>query len=127
MRAVLRLLTVCTILLTGCSVQDLTSTNKTIDKIDATEVLALDHEANIFQHEGVIYKTNIDWVNELPFTKGSYIGKITKMHHNSTTFTNGMANGLPVGTLLFSATERSDILLAEVDGTLIPYLAIVEG
>jgi len=40
-----------------------------IDSIDAEEVLTLDSDADIFQYDGVIYKTNIAWVEELTLTK----------------------------------------------------------
>ncbi|WHT49700.1 hypothetical protein QNH10_09525 [Sporosarcina thermotolerans] len=45
---------------------------------DAKEILTLDPEADIFQFEGVIYKTGIDWVEELTLTKGEQVGKSKK-------------------------------------------------
>lgn len=45
---------------------------------DAEEVLTLDPEADIFQLDGVIYKTGIDWVEELTLTKGEQVGEIKK-------------------------------------------------
>jgi hypothetical protein len=38
-----------------------------------------------------------------------------------------MANKLPVGAKIFSAKERGDILIVEVEGEILKYLAIVEG
>ncbi len=95
--------------------------------IDAEEVLRLDPEADIFQHENIIYKAIADWVEELHLTADDQVTEITHQTGNSDAFENGTANQLPIGTLIYSASGRSDILLADVDGELIPYLANVEG
>lgn len=112
--------------ITGCSNRGET-TNVTYDRIDAKEVLTLDPNANIFQYDGVIYKTNIDWVEELPLTKDVQIGKIKTKNDTNTDFKDEMSNKLPVGTKIFSAKERGDILIVEFEGEALKYLAIVEG
>jgi len=104
-----------------------TETTETFDTIDAEEVLRLDSDADIFQYDGVIYKTNIDWVENLTLTKGSQIGEIKTRNEKDTNFKNEVSNTLPVGTKIFSAKERGDILVVEIDGELRKYLAIVEG
>ena len=111
------------ILLNGCSVGG----EVTVDSIDAEEILRLDSTADIFQYEGVIYKTNIDWVEELTLTKGTQIGEIKKVSKEGTDFKDWMSNKLPVGSKIFSAKERGDILLVEANGVIVKYLAIVEG
>ncbi|MCA1041559.1 hypothetical protein LCM00_18740 [Bacillus infantis] len=98
-----------------------------IDSIDAKEVLRLNPDADIFQYEGVIYQTNIDWVNELSLKKDDQIGEIQSRNEKDTDFENGMSNKLPVGVKIFSAKERRDILLVESEGKVLKYLAIVEG
>ncbi len=45
----------------------------------------------------------------------------------NTDFNNEMSNKLPVGAKIFSAKERGDILLVEINGEFLKYLAIVEG
>ena len=71
-----RLFYILTILIiTGCSNGGET-TKVSIDSIDAEEVLTLDPDADIFQYDGVIYKTNIDWVEELSLTKDVQIGEV---------------------------------------------------
>ncbi|MGP4082554.1 hypothetical protein ACTWQL_21940 [Pseudalkalibacillus sp. R45] len=45
----------------------------------------------------------------------------------NTDFKDGMSNKLPVGTKIFSAKGRGDILLVETNGKVLKYLAIVEG
>jgi hypothetical protein len=112
--------------ITGCSNGG--ETNKvTIDSIDAKEVLTLDPDADIFQYDGVIYKTNIDWVEELSLTKDVQIGEISTRNDTNTDFKDEMANKLPVGAKIFSAQERGDILIVESEGEILKYLAIVEG
>lgn len=113
-------------LITGCSNREET-TKVSIDSIDAEEVLSLDPDADIFQYDGVIYKTNIDWVEELSLTKDVQIGEIKTQNDTNTVFKDEMANKLPVGAKIFSAKERGDILIVELEGEILKYLAIVEG
>lgn len=112
--------------ITGCS-NGSETTKVTIDSIDAEEVLMLDPDADIFQYDGVIYKTNIDWVEELSLTKDVQIGEIKTRNDANTDFKDGMANKLPVGAKIFSAKKRGDILIVEFEGEILKYLAIVEG
>lgn len=112
-------------MITGCNIQGGT-TIVSINSIDAEEVLTLDSDADIFQYDGVIYKTNIDWVEELSLTKDVQIGEIKKNDAN-TDFRDEMSNKLPVGTKIFSTKERGDILIVESEGEIKKYLAIVEG
>lgn len=114
------------ITITGCA-NGTETTKVTIDSINAEEVLTLDPDADIFQYEGVIYKTNIDWVDELSLTKDVQIGEIKTRNDENTDFKDEMANKLPVGTMIFSAKERGDILIVEFEGEILQYLAIVEG
>ncbi|MFF2450289.1 hypothetical protein ACFVSW_24905 [Neobacillus sp. NPDC058068] len=96
---------------------------------DAEEVLRLDENANIFQWEGLIYKTDIDWINELELTKKELVGEITKLFTNEDTksFKNGMANKLPIGTKIYSTNENEGILIVEYNSEEKYYLAMVEG
>ena len=110
----------------GCSYGSET-TRVSIDSIDAEEVLRLDPNADIFQYDGVIYKANIDWVEELSLTKDVQIGEINTKNDTNAVFKDEMANKLPVGAKIFSARERGDILIVELRGEILKYLAIVEG
>ncbi|MDQ0225706.1 hypothetical protein [Metabacillus niabensis] len=110
----------------GCSNEGDT-TKVSIDSIDADEVLRLDPNADIFQYEGVIYKSNVDWVDKLSLSKDVQIGEIKTKNDTNTDFYDGMSNKLPVGTKIFSAKERGDILIVESGDSVLKYLAIVEG
>ncbi|WHY85927.1 hypothetical protein QNH39_25685 [Neobacillus novalis] len=112
--------------ITGCSNGGET-TKVTIDSIDAEEVLTLDPDADIFQYDGVIYKTNIDWVEELSLTKDVQIGEIKTRNDTNMDFKDEMANKRPVGAKIFSVKERGGILIVESEGEILKYLAIVEG
>ncbi len=115
----------CTIYLTGCTDAE---TVVTVSKNpDAEEVLRLDPNADFFQWEGLIYQTNIDWVNEIELTKHKSVGEIEEMYDKNNSFTDGMANKLPIGTKIFSTKERKDILLVEDEGKTKKYLALGEG
>ncbi|WP_233499200.1 hypothetical protein [Bacillus weihaiensis] len=114
------------VIINGCSIEG-EATTVTIDSIDAEEVLTLDSDADVFQYEGVVYKANIDWVEELSLTKDVQIGEIKTKNDANTEFKDEMSNKLPVGAKIFSTKERGDILIVESDGTIKKYLAIVEG
>ncbi len=114
------------LMISGCS-NNGEVTTVTIDSIDAEEILKLDSNADIFQYDGVIYKTNIDWVEELSLTKDVQIGEIKTKNDANTNFKDEMSNKLPVGAKIFSAKERGDILIVESEGEIKKYLAIVEG
>lgn len=112
--------------ITGCTNGGET-TKVSTEHIDAEEVLTLDPAADIFQYDGVIYKTNIDWVEELSLTKDVQVGEIKAHNDENADLNDGMANKLPVGAKIFSVVERKDILIVESEGAIIKYLAIVEG
>jgi len=113
-------------MISGCNIQKGTATVSN-ESIDAKEVLTLDSDADIFQYDGVIYKTNIDWVEELSLTKDVQIGEIKTNNDTDTKFKDEMSNKLPVGAKIFSTKEREDILIVESEGEIKKYLAIVEG
>ena len=115
-----------TFTITGCS-NGGEITMVSIDSIDAEEVLTLDPDADIFQFDGVIYKTNIDWVEEVFLTKNVQIAEIKTRNEANTKFKDEMSNKLPVGAKIFSAKERGDILIVESEGEILKYLGIGEG
>ncbi|MED4056349.1 hypothetical protein [Niallia taxi] len=114
------------LIITGCSAKG-DEVTEVSGEIDAEEVLGLDPDADIFQFEGVIYQTNIDWVDELALTKDVQVGEIKTINEANTDFKDEMANKLKVGSKIFSAKERKDILIVENELGLFHYLAIVEG
>ena len=98
---------------------------------NAEEVLKLDPEADIFQFNGVIYQTGIDWVEELTLTKDEQVGEIKTKNETDTNFEDEMSNKLPVGAKIFSVKEKEEIggpiLLVESEGKLYKYYGLVEG
>lgn len=95
---------------------------------DAEEILTLDSEADIFQFDGVIYQTGIDWVEELTLTKDEQVGEIRKRNDADIDFEDEMSNKLPVGAKIFSTIEKEgSILLVESEGEILKYYALVEG
>lgn len=98
---------------------------------NAEEVLALDPQADIFQFNGVIYQTGIDWVEELDLTIAEQVGEIKTKNDTDANFEDGTSNHLPVGTKIFSVKEKDDIagpvLLVESKGDFYKYYGLVEG
>lgn len=97
----------------------------------AEEILEADPEADIFQLEGVIYQTGIDWVEELTLTKDQFVGEIKSRNDTHTNFEDEMATKLPVGAKIYTVEEGEDvsgpILLVETNGSLLSYYGLVEG
>ena len=95
---------------------------------NAEEILSLAENANILQWEGVIYQSDIDWVDELKLDKKEYIGETTYLFttENAVDFKNGMATSLPIGTHIYS-TNEAEILMVEYKGEEKYYLALREG
>lgn len=114
------------VLLSGCA-NEPEETVVTISDITAEEVMELDSEADIFQYNSVVYQTNIEWVDKLDLTPGEKVMEIEEQSFDPADFSDGYATDLSIGTEIFRARERQDILIAEVDGEYIYYLAIVEG
>lgn len=104
-----------------------TTTVYTNKSIGAEEVLMLEPNADIFQFDEIIYKTNIEWVDNLTVTKNSQLGEIKMKNEKDANFENEFSNKLPIGIKIFSTKERTDVLVVEIDGKLKKYLAIVEG
>ena len=99
----------------------------TSKKPDAAEVLRLNNKADIFQWEGNILKTNIEWLDELDLNEDKYMGEIKFNATKAADFKNGTANHLPIGAKIYSAKERDDILIVKYDDVVKRYLVQSEG
>jgi len=93
----------------------------------AQEILENDPKADIFQWNGTIYETNIDWVNELVLSEGDFVGVMKYHTSNPTDFVDLSANVLPIGTEIYKVKERNDILITKYNGELKYYYQLVEG
>lgn len=98
---------------------------------NAEKVLNLDPEADIFQFNGVIYQTGIEWVEELTLTQDEQVGEIKTKNDTDTNFEDEMSNKLPVHAKIFSVKEKGEIggpiLLVESKGEVYKYYGLVEG
>jgi len=112
--------------LVGCN-EKVTGTTSESKKPDAAEVLRLDNQADIFQWEGNILKTNIEWVDELELNEDKYIGEIKFNSSKAKEFKNGTANLLPIGAKIYSVKERDDIFIVKYDNVVKRYLVSSEG
>ena len=112
--------------ISGCESEE--STVNVSKHPNAEEILGLDENANIFQWEGIIYQSNIDWVDELKPEKKEYIGETTYLFttENAVDFKNGMSTSLPIGTRIYS-TNEANIFMVESRGEEKYYLALSEG
>ncbi|PAE15441.1 hypothetical protein CHH91_14090 [Virgibacillus sp. 7505] len=110
--------------LVGCSTEEFSSSSS---KPDAEEVLAENSEADIFQLNGNIYQTGIDWVESEKVTKNNKIGEISKVSKDAKSFENGVATNLSEGVEIYTVKENKEILVAIVNGKEMKYLALSEG
>ena len=113
----------------GCSNDnDPTSVSNSEENPTAEEILKGNSEADILMYHGIIYKTNLDWVDELTLTKGEQVGEIKEQAmEGNYDYSNEMANKLSVGSIIFEAKERDDVLIVEDNGETHYYYALVEG
>lgn len=126
---VFSLLVTTLLIMTGCSY---INTDDDVEVLEmenpnAENILMLDPDADLFQLNGIIYQTDIDWVDDLSLTKDEKIGEIKAKIEKDSKFENDMSNTLPAGTEIFSVKEREDILIVESDGKTLKYYAMVEG
>ncbi|MFP7478954.1 hypothetical protein [Terribacillus saccharophilus] len=113
----------CLVFLFACSEEEVV----TIGNPTAEEILESDEGADILQHNGAVYQTGMDWLEEKDITKKEKVGQIKDSSTEGPSFGDGSATHLPVGTSIYSANENGSILLAEVDGELIRYAVLAEG
>ncbi|MGE7837363.1 hypothetical protein [Viridibacillus arvi] len=111
--------------LVGCSNQDIKV--HTTGKPNATEILKLDSNADIFQWGDSIYQTGIDWVDELKLVEKEHIGEIEFKASKPEDFKNGTANKLPIGAEIYSVKDHDDILIVKFENEVKRYLASSEG
>lgn len=86
-----------------------------------------DSGIDMFVHDAAAYVNagDVDWVTEQDFTAGEQAGTI-KATDVCEDFQEWDATVLPAGTKIYESGDPQ-ILLAECDGELIPYLKYVEG
>jgi hypothetical protein len=112
--------------LAGCSEQTET-VSITAGNPTAAEVLELDSAADMFQLDGVIYQTNVEWVDQLSLSKGEKVGEIQQTVTVPENFRDGDATRLAKGTVIFQAVEQQEVLIVDVNGEEQYYLALLEG
>lgn len=79
----------------------------------------------VYENTAFVNASDVDWVKELELNKDSLLGTI-KETGVSTGFKDWDATLLEVGSNIYKS-ERSDILLVDCNGSMIPYFKYVEG
>ncbi|AYC30512.1 hypothetical protein [Paenisporosarcina cavernae] len=116
------------VVLTGCS-NNFTKTETTyvFGNPDADEMLEMDPDVDMFQWNDGIYVTDIAWVNALEIEIDQEVGTITNQSYDPEAFANGTSTKLPIGSVIFSVKDQSNILIVKDGEKLIRYLHLVEG
>jgi hypothetical protein len=89
-------------------------------------ILESNGDSDFFMYEGVVY---LNVGNEANLDSGSYIPdrQIGEIHDTKTSgFDDWTATKLKQGTKIYTSHSKT-VLLAEIDGKMIPYLKMVEG
>lgn len=101
--------------------------------VDDTSIKRIDEcFGDYFMLDNGVFCANISgessW-RDHTFTKGDYLGEILSSteERDLKKIEPWAANVLPVGTKLYHTKERGGVIVAEVDGELIPYVEIREG
>ncbi|GAF11045.1 hypothetical protein JCM19046_4240 [Bacillus sp. JCM 19046] len=119
-------LIVLALILSGCATGK-EQTNST-ENPTAEEILTQDSEANILLFNGTVYQTNIEWVDELTLTKGEQLGEIeAQVKEGNVELSEKMSTNVSVGSAIFAAVEREDVLIVSDHGELYYFYALVEG
>lgn len=118
------LLSILFILLVGCNNDN--SGSPSTSNPTARDYLEYDN-ADIFLLDGYVFSNaqDVEWVTELEYKLGEQVGEITKQADKASSFKNGTANKLPVGTKIFATDTPAYIVI--FDGEEIPYLKMTEG
>jgi hypothetical protein len=108
-------------LLTGCS-------GSTADNASPEAVLKNNAQADFFIMNSTAYinAVDVDWVKGLTFNAGRLLGTI-KNNGVKKKFKDWDATILDIGTEIYKAEDRNDIVLVETGNTYLPYLKYVEG
>ena len=99
----------------------------TAENASPEALYSADPDIDLFVYEGTAYVNALDadWVGELPLDKGKELGKVARSGI-SDDFQDWDATVLPEGTVIYTSDE-SQVLLAETEEAVIPYLKYVEG
>lgn len=108
--------------ITGCR-----STVSTAENASPEKLYSADPDIDLFVYEDTAYVNalDVDWAGELPLDKGEALGKVTRSGITDD-FQDWDATVLPEGTVIYTSVE-SQVLLAETEEAVIPYLKYVEG
>ena len=93
------------------------------------EILNENPDADFFLYKDAvaINAEHIEWVKNLKLTNGEMIGEIVYKYSKGVKFKQGMATKLSLGSKVYRAKERGEVLLVKVVGKYIRYLLALEG
>lgn len=111
-----------TLIAAGCE-----SSASTAENASPETLYTSDNEIDMFIYEGAAYVNalDLDWVGELSLAKGKKLGMISRSGVTDD-FQDWEATILSEGTAVYESGE-SEVLLAETEAALIPYLKYAEG
>ena len=108
-------------LLTGCS-------RTTAENASPEAVLKNNAQADFFIMDSTVYlnAADIDWVKELTLNSGTMLGTIKNTGVRKK-FKDWDATRLAIGTEIYKAEKRNEIVLVRIGNMYLPYLKYVEG
>ena len=114
--------------MSACSYMGSKTTISTKDNSSPDTLYKKDNEIDLFVYENTAFvnAATTDWVTELDLKQDKKLGEI-KRTNISKKFKDFDATYLDVGTEVYSAVGRHDILLVNINNMMIPYLRYVEG
>lgn len=113
------------VFLFACEHSDTKATSSAPPTIE--EELKNDANSDLFLKDKIIYKTSIDWVDELTLTQDELVGEIQRQSSIPSEFINYTSTMLPIGSKVYSAKERDDVLIVQTTKGMKYYYQLSEG
>lgn len=104
------------------------SNSSTLNNASAESLYENDNSIDllVYQNTTFVKADEIDWILPLQLNPNTLLGSIQRNNINKN-FSDFDATKLEIGTKIYSALERNDILLVLVNGEYIPYFNYIEG
>jgi len=80
----------------------------------------------VYDGKAFVNAADYDWVADLELSPGQQLGTI-KRTDVTRNFKDFDATKIETGVIIYAAVERGDFVLADIDGSFVPYYAWVEG
>lgn len=120
------------VLLTACSNRSSEPEKQqttTIGNPTAEQILMNDPDADLLQFKDIVYikADDASWVHEEKLGSLQEIGEVQAIYDSKNPYENEMSTKLAPGTKIYESAQAGYILVVQINGKEIRYLALLEG